>query len=282
MNDLSDYRYCHGRVAPEGSNLYYATLFTDEETKRIVLPLLCFEHEIIRILQTCQDPGVARLKLLWWNEEIGRLYKQKAEHPIGRALSHLVSTHKIDIEVLLGHIGNTETLIYPEQPESLESAIQLLINGPGKLWRLTAEINGYSDPGTPETLEKTAAANALTTLLGQSAFHLHQNRILIPGKYLDKTAIQACLDQDTTALRRVFIPLFTELRHYLQGLYSAMPADDRRRYLHALILCRLLAHQCTLNIRRCDTLFHERTATSPLRKLFIAWKTAWKTNYFLH
>lgn len=272
MDAISDYQYCRTRVAADGSKLYYATLFMDEAKKRILIPLLCFEAEMIRILQTCQDPGVARLKLLWWSEEIDRLYRHRAGHPISRALAEIIAVHTIDRARLIGPIAHADSLICIEQPESLDACIRVLMNGPGTIWRLSAEIGGCSDPDTLEVLAKTAAVNALFGLLGQTAFHLRQDRIFIPGGYLSRASIPACLNQEAAELRAVFIPLFTELRRYLQRLYERMPATDRRQQLHALILCRLLARQCGVDIRHCDSFLRQRHALSPLSKLFIAWK----------
>ena len=97
--------YCRNKAAPDGSNLYYATLYHDAQTRRIVHALFAFLHELNEAVYESSDPGVARVTLSWWFEEIGRLFTGTARHPVTLELSQLEHTGFLSQQEMLGCIA---------------------------------------------------------------------------------------------------------------------------------------------------------------------------------
>ncbi len=71
--------YCINKAIPNGSNLYYATIYESDTNKTIIISFHAFLYELTEIIYECSDPGVARIKLKWWQEEIENL-KQLLAH----------------------------------------------------------------------------------------------------------------------------------------------------------------------------------------------------------
>ena len=84
---MSTQDYCQIKAAPPGSNLYYSILFYSRPLQRSLYTLHAFSTEIGDIVFECSDPGVARIKLQWWHEEIQRIYNKQARHPRRKSIN---------------------------------------------------------------------------------------------------------------------------------------------------------------------------------------------------
>ena len=87
--------YCQQLATPPGSNLYYALLFHEPAAKKKLLALFSLQLELHRTIVDCQDPGVARIKLRWWLEEIERLYAEQPRHPVSKLLVDLILENQL-------------------------------------------------------------------------------------------------------------------------------------------------------------------------------------------
>ena len=70
----------------EGSAAYYALLFTPESRRDALAAVFALGRELDRISIRRGEPSVIQTKLRWWDEEIRRLVKREARHPMTRAL----------------------------------------------------------------------------------------------------------------------------------------------------------------------------------------------------
>ncbi|MCB1773628.1 MAG: squalene/phytoene synthase family protein [Gammaproteobacteria bacterium] len=73
-------------ATPVGSARYYAVRFADADSRNLLALLLLWYDEIRAIAAAPRDPGVARLKLDWWIQELQRLQQRQARHPLSSAL----------------------------------------------------------------------------------------------------------------------------------------------------------------------------------------------------
>ena len=60
------------RATPPGSSAYYSVRFAPLRLRHDLAAVLAWRHEVRAILEEVSDPGVARLKLNWWIEEMER------------------------------------------------------------------------------------------------------------------------------------------------------------------------------------------------------------------
>ncbi|MGH8593395.1 MAG: squalene/phytoene synthase family protein, partial [Gammaproteobacteria bacterium] len=78
-------------VAPPGSSLYYSNLHLAPKKKHALLALHALWMQLEEILHGASDPGVGRIKLQWWREEIERAFRGEARHPTALVLTRSFS-----------------------------------------------------------------------------------------------------------------------------------------------------------------------------------------------
>lgn len=74
------------RATPPGCAEYYALRFSSAGQRDLNAMLLAWHRLILEIGDRPNDPGVARLKLDWWRNEIKAFEQEQTRHPLLRAL----------------------------------------------------------------------------------------------------------------------------------------------------------------------------------------------------
>jgi 15-cis-phytoene synthase len=138
----------------------------------------------------------------------------------------------------------------------------------GPIWRGCARIHGYRDETTPEAVADLGAAIELAARVQDLRAETARGRIRIPHDVLARHGVSAAalLERESPARLRHMVAehcerIGADLAHGL----ARVPAVDRRAQQSALILAE---------IRRDGyRILHHRIALTPLRKLWIAWRT---------
>lgn len=68
-------------ATPIGSALYYVVRFAAPARRDRLAALFALHHKWQAQNRTLNDPGVARLQLAWWQDEVSRLGQHQAKHP---------------------------------------------------------------------------------------------------------------------------------------------------------------------------------------------------------
>ena len=248
MSTSSTEDYCREKVAVAGTSFYYSILFYPAGIKRDLNALHALHAEIGQVIEECADPGVAHLKLAWWLEEIHRLFTDTARHPVTIELSPVISRYEITESAFVDLIHHYEQWINPAKPDSYQDFIDYLSHGPGLVWKLSAQICGFKNQKTPEVVNQMGCLYGL--------FYLIQcrrvNQLLNP-------------DQQIEYIKHLIIDL--------EGCCHKIPEVDRKTQTGALIMANIIR-------RTCDEITHDgfqlqqhRINLTPLRKLWIAWRT---------
>jgi phytoene synthase len=83
--DGSEWRFPN-RATPLGSPPYYAVRFSPAAERERNALLIAWYEVIQAIADQPHDPGVARLKLDWWRQEIDQLAAGRARHPLAKLM----------------------------------------------------------------------------------------------------------------------------------------------------------------------------------------------------
>src|SRR5213075_3018588 len=84
-------QYCQQKAAQSGLSFYYSFLFLPPERRRAITALFAFCREVDDVVDECTDVGVARVKLAWWRNEVGKLYAAHPQHPVTKALAPAIA-----------------------------------------------------------------------------------------------------------------------------------------------------------------------------------------------
>ncbi len=272
-------KYCQEKAAASGSSFYYSFLFLEPKQKQAMVALYAFCREVDDIVDECSEADIARTKLQWWREEITRLHKGEPRHPISKSLGKSLENFDLAEEYFQEIIDGMEMdLDYQAYPSFKELGLYCH-RVAGVVGLLSAEIFGYENRKTLDYARDLGFAFQLTNILRDVREDADRGRLYIPLDELEQHNVPAedifayKHSDNTLALFRAQAKRATE---YYEKAYSAIPDEDRYKQRCGLIMSAI--YKTTLDEVENDGLrvLSHRTSLTPLRKLWIAWRTARK------
>ncbi len=272
-------QYCQDKAARSGSSFYYSFLFLPAEQRRAIVALYAFCREVDDAVDRVGDPGVARAKLDWWREEIGRLYAGRPLHPVTRALQPVIGRVNLAeeqfLEIIDGMAMDLDTRRYPDF-----TALSLYCyRVAGVVGLMSAEIFGYTRHETRKYAHHLGLAFQLTNIIRDVREDADRNRIYLPQDELQRFGVP---ESDILAHRET--PAFLELMAFqakrAYGYYdkalSLLPPEDARRQRTGLVMAAI--YRATLDEVVADGLhvLTRRVRLTPLRKLWLALTARWR------
>ena len=268
--------YCQDKAAKSGSSFYYAFLFLPPPRRAAITALYAFCREDDDVVDETSDPSLAARTLAWWSEEVGRLYKGEPTHPVTRALAPHLEAFGITQPRLLEIIAGMEMDLHQSRYLDFACLAHYCHHVAGVVGLLSSNIFGASDPATARYAQKLGLAVQLINIVRDVGEDARKGRIYLPVDELKRFKVPAA-----DILNARGSPAFVELmrfqadrarRIYDEALASLPPAD-RRAQRPGLIMgaiYRVLLDE----IERSDfAVLDQRIALTPLRKLWIAWRT---------
>lgn len=268
--------YCQQRAAQSGSSFYYSFLFLPPERRRAITALYAFCREVDDIVDNAGDAGIAHAKLGWWRGEIAQMFAGKPSHKVTQALQPALAEYALPIEHFMAIIDGMQMDLDQTRYVDYEALHLYCHRAAGVVGLLAAPIFGLTNRKTLEYAEKLGIALQLTNIIRDVGEDARRGRIYLPQPELQQFGVPA-----SSILRADYAPGFDALmRHQIaradaqyDAALAALPSEDRRAQRPGLIMAAI--YRTLLDeIRREDgRVLHQRIALTPLRKLWIAWKT---------
>ncbi len=268
--------YCQQKAAASGSSFYYSFLFLPAERRRAITALYAFCREVDDIADEVTDIGVARTKLAWWRTEVANLFSGHPQHPVTKALAPFVKEYGLDAGRMNEIIDGMEMdLVYHRYPD-FDSLKLYCHRAAGVVGQLSASIFGFAKPTTLEYAEALGLAFQLTNIIRDVGEDARRGRVYIPQ---DELARFGLTSEDILARRggEAFQELMgfqaERAQSYYELAYSKLAQEDRASQRAGLIMAAI--YRTLLDEIRRDRydVLDKRVALTPLRKLWIAWKT---------
>lgn len=268
--------YCQDRAARSGSSFYYSFLFLPPEKRRAITALYAFCREVDDVVDECREIDVARAKLAWWQNEVARIYGDGPQHPVAQALVPVVERYGLPAEQLDEIIAGMEMDLSMNRYPDFKTLKLYCHRVAGVVGLLSAEIFGYRDRRTLKYAHDLGLAFQLTNIIRDVGEDARRGRIYLPEDEMARFGVSA---SDVLGLResRAFRQLMEFQIERAEDLYSQalaqLPEEDRHAQRPGLIMAAIY-RTLLKEIRSggCQVL-SARTALTPLRKLWIAWKT---------
>ena len=273
--------YCQEKAAASGSSFYYSFRFLPPERRRAITAFYAFCREVDDVADECRDPALARTKLAWWRDEVARLYAGQPEHPVTRALLEAIGPYHLP-EDAFGQIidGMEMDLGLVRYPDF--KALRLYCHRvAGVVGEVAALIFGGSDTealdrATLKYANKLGLAFQLTNIIRDVGEDARRNRIYLPQDELARFGITET-DLVSARMSDRFVQLMEfqyqrAIQTYAEAL-ALLPAADRKAQRPGLIMAAI--YRALLEEIRADgfRVLDRRIALTPLRKLWIAWRT---------
>lgn len=270
-------QYCQERAAASGSSFYYSFLFLPPPQRQAIIALYAFCREVDDVVDECTDEGVARIKLQWWRDEVERILQGTGQHPVAEALKRACDSYHLPKEYLLEVIDGMEMDLNQARYASFKELNLYCYRVASVVGLMAAEIFGYQDRQTLKYAHLLGIAFQLTNILRDVREDAMRGRIYLPADEMSRFGVT---EEDLFSGRQT--PQVTDLmrfqaeraRDYYRQAFEQLPAVDRYTQRSGLIMAEIYLATLEEIARENYQVLQQRTSLTPLRKLWIAWKTA--------
>lgn len=269
--------YCRDKAAKSGSSFYYSFLFLPPQKRQAITALYAFCREVDDAVDEIADPEVAAKTLSWWRSEIDQTFNGKPSHPVGQALQTALSRFELHPEYFHEIIDGMEMDLQQDRYPAFKHLALYCHRVASVVGLLAAEIFGYQNRKTLKYAEKLGLAFQLTNIIRDVREDAERGRIYLPEEDMQRFNVSA---EDILALKQT--PALTALlqfeaeraRDYYQEAKTLLPEEDRFNQRTGLIMSAI--YETTLDEleREGFQVMQHRLSLTPLRKLWLAWKTA--------
>jgi phytoene synthase len=273
---MSPDEYCQQKAAQSGSSFYYSFMFLPPERRRAITALYAFCREVDDAVDEPADPQVARAKLEWWRHEVAQLYAGHAQHPVTRALVPAIGPFNIQQRQLEEIMDGMEMDLTQNRYPDFENLRLYCHRVAGVVGLLAASIFGYHNPKTLEYAEDLGLAFQLTNIIRDVGEDARKDRIYIPSDEMQRFGVSAAdvlNAQHTENFSRLIEFQVRRVENCYGEALAALPAEDRRAQRPGLVMAAIYRSVLEEIGRDGYQVLTRRTTLTPIRKLWIAWKT---------
>lgn len=268
--------YCQKRAADSGSSFYYSFLFLPPERRRAITALYAFCREVDDVVDECTDPQLARSKLAWWRGELAGAYAGRPSHPVTRALAAALRDFDLPQELLAEVIDGMEMDLTQTRYADFKALQLYCYRVASTVGLLAAEIFGYTDRRTLKYAHDLGLAFQLTNIVRDVGEDARRGRIYLPADELARFGVPAediLHGRYSGAFRHLMEFQIARAEQQYEQAFAQLPAQDRRAQRPGLVMAAIY-RTLLREIRRdgCRVL-DRRMALTPVRKLWIAWRT---------
>jgi 15-cis-phytoene synthase len=246
------------------------------ERRRAITALYAFCREVDDVVDECTDTQLAAMKLAWWRKEVANLYAGNPQHPVTRALAPGVAQFGITAERLAEIIDGMEMDLTQSRYLDWPALERYCYRVAGVVGLLAAGIFGYRDPRTLEYARHLGIAFQLTNIIRDVGEDARKNRIYLPMEDLQRFGVSAAeilAGSESAAFGRLMHFEAGRARAFYERASQALPEVDRRSQRPGLIMAAIYRTLLAEIERDGFRVLKQRTSLTPLRKLWIAWRT---------
>ena len=280
---VSPQQYVQEKAAASGSSFYYAFLFLPPPRRAAITAFYAFCREVDDVVDETRDGGVAATKLAWWRQEVLSAFAGQPSHPVTKALMPLAAQFGIEARHLLAVIEGCQ--IDLQQTRFLDYAgLQHYCHlVAGIVGEVASGIFGRSEARTVEYAHRLGLAMQLTNIIRDVGDDARRGRIYLPMAELQQFDVKAheILKRDApwgySDRFEALMRFQAERAHRIYDeAFALLPDADRRAQRPGLMMANI--YRTLLREIEADgyRVLHQRTSLTPLRKLWIAWRTHWR------
>jgi len=268
--------YCQQKAASSGSSFYYSFLFLPPNRRRAITALYAYCREVDDVVDECQDPQIAATKLAWWRLELDNLYAGKPEHPVTQALLPVLSEFNLPQEQLLEIIDGMEMDLQQSRYLDFKALSLYCYRVASVVGLLAAEIFGFTDRRTQKYAHDLGMAFQLTNIIRDVGEDARRGRVYLPLdelKRFDVPVSDILNSRYSDNFKKLMEFQIERAEHYYAQAMSQLPDIDRKTQRPGLVMAAI--YRTVLDEIKHDgcQVLSQRTSLTPLRKLWIAWRT---------
>lgn len=278
---MSPDEYCQDKAAQSGSSFYYAFLFLPPERRKAITALYAFCREVDDVVDETLESSVARMKLVWWREQVSLLYSapKQATHPVMQALAPHIHTYDLKMTELLAVIDGMEMDLEEVRYQTWADLKKYCWHVASVVGILSAKVFGQTSPQTTDYATKLGLAFQLTNIIRDVGDDARRGRIYLPMDDLDQFKVRPSeiLDSQHSERFEALMRFQTERAYELyKEAALALPEQDRRTQRPGLLMAAIYYALLQEIANDQWQVLDKRISLTPIRKFWLAWKT-WVT-----
>ena len=277
---MSPEDYCQQKAAKSGSSFYYSFLFLPPQRRQAITALYAFCREVDDVVDECTDQALARTKLIWWRKEVAQMQNGAPTHPVTRALAPHLHTFNIRGEHLQAVIDGMEMDLDQTRYLDFPALKRYCWHVASVVGIMSASIFGSTNPRTLDYAEKLGLAFQLTNIIRDVGEDARLGRIYLPVNELQEHGVPAA-DLLNSKHSERFVALMRAQVKRAHACYdeafALLPPEDRRAQRPGLIMAAIYRTLLEEIERDGFHVLEHRIVLTPIRKLWLAWKT-WVKN----
>ena len=269
-------QYCQQKAAASGSSFYYSFLFLPHERRRAITALYAFCREVDDVVDEVSETGAARMKLAWWRAEVDRMFAGAPGHPVARALAPMIEQFDLQRDYFQEIITGMEMDVDHAGFDTFADLEQYCYRVASVVGLLSAEIFGYEDDSTRIYARELGLAFQLTNILRDVREDAMRGRVYIPREDLETHGVRAGELAGASTPAHVHSLLRAQAeraRSHYDRAFAALPDRDRHAQRSGIVMARIYMTLLDEIERDGYRVLEHRVALTPLRKLWIAWRT---------
>jgi len=271
--------YCQQKAAASGSSFYYSFMFLPPPRRRAITALYAFCREVDDVVDEVRDPEVANAKLAWWRREVALIFAGQPTHPVAVALQSIVHEFALPEAHFQTVIDGMAMDLAQHRYLDFTDLELYCHRVAGVVGLMSAEIFGYVDPATKGYARDLGVAFQLTNIIRDVGEDARRGRIYLPQDELQRFGVAP-----SALLRGEYSPEFRHLMRFqaaraqtwYERAFAQLPAEDRKAQRTGLVMAAIYRTLLDEIARDGYKVLDRRTSLTPLRKLWLAWRT-WRT-----
>jgi len=271
--------FCRQLAAKPGSANHYATLYMPAADQPAAWAVLALRHELNEVVTRIAEPSVAQARLDWWQAELHAAAQNQAQHPIAQALSQHVLQHTGHDALLDEMLSGAQARLHPARIEQASDFALMSYRQDTAAWLILTDISGQAGRTERNFAHALGSALTWTRVLHYVGRDATQGEIWIPQQTLQHHGLSSAdlmQPRTTERTRAMLAELGQHIRKHIQHARSLLPAAKQPEQIMALVS---LAHaEALLDAMQGEdwNLLERRPELTPLRMLWMAWRTAGK------
>ncbi|HEX4299600.1 MAG TPA: squalene/phytoene synthase family protein [Gammaproteobacteria bacterium] len=237
--------------------------------------------ELHEVPGEARDPGVADVKLRWWEEEIAFLYAGKPRHPLTQALLPHMAALKARQALFLDLIAGTRADIAGAGFPSFEDVKRYCFRHSGALSQLSAMLAGGHAEETLLAARLLGNATCLADIAATGIAAALGGRLYFAAEDLKLRGVDKHINGETHAdapVRALVQDYEDRARAMRAAALRSVPVAERRALTVWQVRSALTLKRARKQERAGSAAAAEPVGLHPLSALFTAWRAARNSN----
>ncbi len=273
-------QYCQEKAAKSGSSFYYAFRFLPVDRRRAITAFYAFCREVDDVVDSATDLDVARTKLAYWRRETEAMYVGAAQHPVTQALLPHIAAMNLPLAAFHTVIDGMQQDLEKNRYLNFDELGRYCYQAAGVVGEVSARIFGMKAQNNVATLtyaRSLGEALQLTNIIRDVGEDARRGRIYLPQIELAQFGVpvsallQGRAEGDFAGLMRF---QYDRAIASYERASAALPREDRSAQRPGLAMGAIYRALLEEIKRDGFRVLEHRVALTPIRKLWLAWKTS--------